>query len=152
MGPRGAEYWSGLSLRTDQHTGLHADSQRTDQLRHRLFNLARNIGGSSGIATVTTLQPRRARYHQSVLHLTPYDAAYRDTVAQVAGVFVSNGAGSADAGNRAAGVVYGTLLKQSSMLAFADAFWVMAVLFLAIIPLMFLLKKTGPARGAIQVE
>ena len=119
-----------------------------------LFNLARNIGGSSGIATVTTLLARRAQYHQSVLvsHLTPYDAAYRDTVAQVAGVFVSNGTESADAGNRAAGLVYGTLLKQSSMLAFADAFWVMAVLFLAIIPLMFLLKKTGPARGAIHVE
>src|ERR1035438_6163623 len=32
-----------------------------------LFNLARNIGGSSGIATATTLLTRRAQYHQSVL-------------------------------------------------------------------------------------
>ncbi|HXB70507.1 MAG TPA: DHA2 family efflux MFS transporter permease subunit [Candidatus Acidoferrales bacterium] len=119
-----------------------------------LFNLARNIGGSSGIATVTTMLARRAQYHQSVLvsHLTPYDSAYRDTVAQISGVFVANGTGSADAGNRAAGLVYGTLLKQSNMLAFADAFWVMGVLFMAIIPLMFFLKKTGPARGSIHVE
>jgi len=119
-----------------------------------LFNLARNIGGSSGIATVTTLLARRAQYHQAVLvsHLTPYDPAYRDTVARVASVLVAHGSGPPDAAQGAAGVVYGTLLKQSSMLAFADAFWVMAVLFIAIIPLMFLLKKTGPARGAIQVE
>jgi len=119
-----------------------------------LFNLARNIGGSSGIATVTTLLARRAQYHQAVLvsHLTPYDPAYRDTVAKVASVLVAHGSGPPDAAQGAAGVVYGTLLKQSSMLAFADAFWVMAVLFIAIIPLMFLLKKTGPARGAIQVE
>ena len=31
--------------------------------------------------------------------------------------------------------MYGTLLKQSTMLAFADAFWVMGILFLVIIPL-----------------
>ena len=42
-----------------------------------LFNLARNIGGSSGIATVTTLLARRAQFHQQILvaHMTPYDAA-----------------------------------------------------------------------------
>lgn len=119
-----------------------------------LFNLARNIGGSSGIATVTTMLARRAQYHQAVLvsHLTPYDPAYQDTTGNIAAHLVSTGAGSVDASQQAAGVVYGTLLKQSSMLAFADAFWVMAVLFLAIIPLMFLLKKSGPARGAIHVE
>ena len=119
-----------------------------------LFNLARNIGGSSGIATVTTMLARRAQYHQAVLssHLTPYDGAYRDMTSKVASALVSSGAGSVDAGHQAAGIVYGTLLKQSNMLAFADAFWVMAVLFIAIIPLMFLLKKSGPARGAIHVD
>jgi DHA2 family multidrug resistance protein len=119
-----------------------------------LFNLARNIGGSSGIATVTTLLARRAQYHQAVLvsHLTPYDPAYRDITGKMASLFVSTGAGSVDASQQAAGLVYSTLLKQSSMLAFADAFWVMAVLFMAIIPLMFLLKKSGPAQGAIHVE
>jgi DHA2 family multidrug resistance protein len=29
-----------------------------------LFNLARNVGGSAGIATVTTLLARRAQFHQ----------------------------------------------------------------------------------------
>ena len=47
--------------------------------------------------------------------------------------------------------MYGTVQRQSSMLAFADAFWVMAVLFLAIMPLMFLMKrapKSGQAAAA----
>ena len=35
-----------------------------------LFNLARNIGGSSGIATVTTLLARRAQFHQQILWRT----------------------------------------------------------------------------------
>jgi hypothetical protein len=49
-------------------------------------------------------------------------------------------------------MIYGTLLKQSSMLAFADAFWVMGMLFLVIIPLMFLIRKVPPVRGPVMVE
>jgi hypothetical protein len=37
-------------------------------------------------------------------------------------------------------------------LAFADAFWIMGMLFLVIIPLMFLIRKTPAVRGPILVE
>jgi hypothetical protein len=33
------------------------------------------------------------------------------------------------------------------MLAFADVFWVMALLFLVILPLMFFIQKVGPVQG-----
>jgi DHA2 family multidrug resistance protein len=117
-----------------------------------LFNLARNIGGSSGIATVTTLLARRSQFHQSVLvsHLTPYDAGYRETIAHTAAAIQSHGASAADAVAQAHGILYGTVLRQSSMLAFADAFWLMAALFTAIVPLMFLMKKAP--RGARAAE
>src|SRR5689334_8069943 len=64
-----------------------------------LFNLARNIGGSSGIATVTTLLARRSQYHQSVLaaHVTPYDAPYREMVAGTTAMIQSHGASAPDA-------------------------------------------------------
>ncbi len=114
-----------------------------------LYNLARNIGGSSGIAATTTMLARRAQFHQSVLvsHLTPYDAAYRDALARTTTALQAGGSSAADAAAQAQGLIYGTLLKQSSMLAFADAFWVMGMLFLVIIPLMFLIRKTPPVRG-----
>ena len=119
-----------------------------------LFNLARNIGGSSGIAAITTILARRAQYHQSILvsHLTPYDSAYRDALQRTAAVFRAGGASSADAAGQAQGAIYGTLLKQSSMLAFSDAFFIMGILFLVIVPLMFLIKKTPPPKGPIMVE
>ena len=119
-----------------------------------LFNLARNIGGSSGIAATTTLLARRAQYHQSVLvsHLTPYDPAYRDALAKAAMALQAGGSSGTDAAAQAQGMIYGTLLKQSSMLAFADAFWVMGMLFLVIIPLMFLIRKVPPVRGPVMVE
>jgi DHA2 family multidrug resistance protein len=119
-----------------------------------LFNLARNIGGSSGIATVTTMLARRAQFHQTVLvaHMTPYDGAYRNALAGSAAMLQAHGASAADAGLRAQGLLYGSMQRQSSMLAFSDAFWIMAVLFLSVIPLMFLMKKAGPVKGPVVVE
>ena len=64
----------------------------------------------------------------------------------------AGGSSPADAAAQAQGLIYGTLLKQSSMLAFADAFWIMGMLFLVIIPLMFLIRKTPPVRGPMLVE
>ena len=49
-------------------------------------------------------------------------------------------------------MLYVSMLRQSNMLAFADAFWVMAMLFLLIVPLMFCMKKLKPARAPLVVE
>jgi DHA2 family multidrug resistance protein len=119
-----------------------------------LFNLARNIGGSMGIAMVTTMLSRRAQFHQSRLveHLTPYDFAYRQSLAGAAQALRLHGASPPDAAAAAHGLIYGSMLRQSGMLAFADAFWVMGMLFLLVIPMMFLVRKTGPVRGPLVVE
>jgi DHA2 family multidrug resistance protein len=116
-----------------------------------LFNLARNLGGSMGIAMVTTMLARRAQFHQNVLvsHMTTLDPAYQDTLRRTAAAIQTAGASPPDAAAQAQGVVYGTLLKQSNMLAFSDVFWLMGMLFLAIIPLMIMLRKVGPVRGPI---
>jgi DHA2 family multidrug resistance protein len=119
-----------------------------------LFNLARNIGGSAGIATITTLLARRGQYHQTVLvaNLTPYSQAYRDALQRTTLLFQAHGSSSPDAGGQAQALLYGNMLRQSNMLAFSDGFWIMAVLFLAIIPLMFLMRKIGPVKGPMMVE
>jgi DHA2 family multidrug resistance protein len=114
-----------------------------------LFNLARNIGGSSGIAAVTTLLARRSQFHQHALvsHLTPYDFQYREALSRASALLHVRGGSAPDAAMQAHGLVYGTMLRESSMLAFSDAFWVMAVLFLAIVPLMFLMKRQRVSKG-----
>ncbi len=47
-----------------------------------LINLARNIGGSSGIAICTTLIARREQFHQQRLieNLSPLDAPYQSAI------------------------------------------------------------------------
>jgi len=119
-----------------------------------LFNLARNIGGSVGIAMVTTMLSRRGQFHQARLveHLTPYDFGYRQSLAGASQMVMQHGASGPDAAQVAHGLIYGSMLRQSSMLAFSDAFWVMTMLFLLVIPMMFLVKKSGPASGPMAME
>ena len=115
-----------------------------------LMNLVRNIGGSSGIAIATTLLARRAQFHQANLmgHLVPGDPAYQGFLDRAAQLGVSRGGLSpVDAAHMAQGAAYGTVIKQSSMMAFADTFWFMGVLCFALVPLLFLLRRsrtTGP--------
>jgi DHA2 family multidrug resistance protein len=119
-----------------------------------LFNLARNIGGSSGIAMATTMLARRTQFHQTVLvsHLTPYDFRYRQALDGIAAAMRAGGFSGPDSAAKAQGVIYRSMQRQAGMLAFADVFWMMAVLFLAIVPLMFLIRKTRPAGGAVVME
>jgi len=113
-----------------------------------IINLARNIGGSFGIANVMTLLARRAQFHQDMLlsHMTPFDAAYRAMVGGAARVMVAAGSSLPDAQARALGLAYGLLQRHAGMLAFVDDFWLMGLTFLSLIPLMFLMKKSRPHR------
>jgi DHA2 family multidrug resistance protein len=114
-----------------------------------IINLARNIGGSVGIANVTTLLARRAQVHQAILvsHLTPLDPAYTASLSGASRFLMSQGSNPVQALNQAHGLVYGNLIRQANMLAYTDTFWLLGLTFLGMIPFMFLMKKTQP-RGA----
>jgi len=119
-----------------------------------LINLARNIGGSSGIAIVTTILARRTQFHQHRLvdHMTPFDPSYAQALAGTAHMLGTRGASAAQALAQAQGLLYGLLQRQSAMLAFVDSFWVLGIIFLAVIPLMFFVKKVGPHKGPVVME
>jgi DHA2 family multidrug resistance protein len=119
-----------------------------------LINLARNIGGSSGIAIVTTILARRTQFHQTrlVSHFTPFDTGYSQALAGTVHMLVIQGSNAAQAMVQAEGMLYGMLQRQASMLAFVDSFWVLGIIFLAVIPLMFFVKKVGPHKGPIVME
>jgi DHA2 family multidrug resistance protein len=119
-----------------------------------LMNLARNVGGSSGIAAATTMLARRAQYHQSVLvsHLTPFDSTYQAALQNAGRALEARGATAADAAVQAQALLYGQVQRQAGMLAFADAFRVFAILFVVVIPLMFLMKRIGPRQGPAVID
>ena len=119
-----------------------------------LINLARNIGGSSGIAIVSTMLARRTQFHQArlVAHMTPFDQNYARALAGTVHTLVGQGSSAAQAVAQAQGLLYGLVQRQSAMLAFVDSFWVLGVIFLAVIPLMFFVKRVGPQKGPVAME
>ena len=108
-----------------------------------IFNLMRNIGGSMGIASVTTMVARRAQVHTNVLtaHVNPYNESTRLMMEHLKAMFISAGADPVTAAHRAYAATFGLVLKQAAMIAFVDAFWLLGVMFLAIIPLIYIMKK-----------
>jgi DHA2 family multidrug resistance protein len=114
-----------------------------------VFNLMRNTGGSIGIAIVTTLLARGAQVHQAALvsHLTPYDPAFQERTKQLAQAFAAGG-GSAVATQQAYSGIYGTLVRQATLLSYIDVFRVLSFLCLICIPASLLFervkKKPGP--------
>jgi DHA2 family multidrug resistance protein len=113
-----------------------------------IINLIRNVGGSSGIAFVTTLLARRMQTHQGLLvhNLTPLNPIFEQALSGIHAALIHRGANPAQADLAAMGVLYGELRRQAAMLAYADVFRVLGIISLMLLPLMLLLKS--PKRGA----
>jgi MFS transporter, DHA2 family, multidrug resistance protein len=109
-----------------------------------LINLARNIGGSTGIALATTFLARREQLHQQRLieHVSSLDGPYRATLDAAKQMFLSKGADAVYAASQAQQMIYNMVHRQAQMLSFVENFRMFALTFLAVIPLVFLMKKT----------
>jgi len=117
-----------------------------------IFNLMRNIGGSAGIAGMTTFLARGAQAHQAILvsRLTPYDPAYQRWL-RAAQAGLAAKVGEQSARSKALGLLYGVLLQQAQLLSFMDNFRIMAILCLVAAPLAFLFQRAR-ARAASIVD
>jgi DHA2 family multidrug resistance protein len=119
-----------------------------------IINLARNIGASVGIATVTTMLDRRAQFHQARLMegVNDYSASYHNMLNGLQAKLVAAGSTVAHASSQAHGMIYNTVQRQAVMLAFIDNFKMLGVVFFAIIPVLLLMKKPRAAAGTMPVH
>jgi MFS transporter, DHA2 family, multidrug resistance protein len=106
-----------------------------------VYGMMRNVGGSIGVAVVTTLLAQRGQRHQSTLvaHISSFDDETRARVAHYASHFVSQGSDTFTAQRRAMALLYRETISQAQLLAYVDDFWLLAVMFAAIpffLPLM----------------
>jgi len=120
-----------------------------------LTNLARNIGGSMGTASVVTILARRQQFHQARLgDLVTPNSLNLDTRLNALGHYLMQHSGRistlAQGKALAQGSLYGTLLTQSTMLAYLDVIKMLAIAMVMAIPLVFFMKrppKGGGPRG-----
>jgi DHA2 family multidrug resistance protein len=116
-----------------------------------IFNLLRNLGGSVGVAFSATLLSQRAQFHQSFLveNVTPYNPAFQIRFERILQWLQAYHADLASS-NTALALIYREVLRQASILAFNDTFWILACMTASVIPLTLLFRKgkgAAPAGG-----
>ncbi|WP_128924234.1 DHA2 family efflux MFS transporter permease subunit [Bradyrhizobium guangxiense] len=138
-----------LPVTTASYDGVPPD--KTNQAS-ALINVARNIGGSMGVALAQTVLAQRQQFHQSRLveHAAPSDLGYQQTVDTMTRYFQAQGSNASDAASQAVAWVGRTLQQQVDLLAYIDVFWTLAIIAVLMIPTAAVLrpiKLGGPARG-----
>jgi DHA2 family multidrug resistance protein len=85
------------------------------------FNLARQLGGSIGVAAITTILDRRNEFHRAVLieKVDPFNPAAVDTMKSFAGVFQQHGASPHEAEFGARMLANSNVLTQASVMSCA---------------------------------
>jgi DHA2 family multidrug resistance protein len=93
-----------------------------------LYNLFRQLGGSFGIAMLTTLISRRNQFHYARLgeHLNVYDPFQRQQLAHIQALLMRRGMTPYDAQAGALKVLAGMVQRQAAALTFMDVYAVLA--------------------------
>jgi len=109
-----------------------------------LFNMMRNIGGSIGIAGLSTMLSVRERFHSERIgeSVTVYSGAVQERIQQSTAYFLSQGSDSASAQMRAVGAIGNVVRRQAFLLAYGDCFLALGCVLLASGAALFLMKRT----------
>ena len=121
-----------LPITTAGYFGVPPD--KNDQAS-AMINMSRNVGGSVGISLLSTRLSRLSQTNQNVLtgHANPYNPAFRHALAALKSAGASL--------HQAYAVIYQTIQAQARMLAYADDFRLLAILFICMVPLTVLLRR-----------
>ena len=151
-----AGYWSLASLRILQGVGLgflfipintaaFADMPMVKSSNaSAIINLSRNLGGSFGISLVQTWLTQGTQRHQAMLvgNVDAFSMTVRQTLQDMTQVISSQGTPVGDALLKAQATLYAFVQQQASMLSFLDSFRHLSYLFVAFIPLVYLMKRS----------
>lgn len=111
-----------------------------------LINLARNFGGSIGISVASTMLTRREQFHQSriVELMQGMNPAYPGYAHHVAAAI-----GSTPGSQATLAAIYQSVVQQATLLSYLDDFKMLGIFFLALLPLLLLVRPgKGGGRGA----
>ncbi|MCJ2016461.1 multidrug efflux MFS transporter [Methylobacterium sp. E-065] len=109
-----------------------------------LFNMMRNLGGATGIATLQTFLSKREQFHSNILthHVSLFEEATRARLMDLTRYFLDHGVSDpAVAGHKAAIAVALRVRQQANVMAFGDTFFLLgAALVLALLASLLLRK------------
>lgn len=108
-----------------------------------LYSLSRQIGGSVGIAFLSTYLSHRTAMHRGILveNINIYSTAALQRLHDYQGYFMSKGAALPVAKQQALSIIDKIIQGQASILGFEDVFRVSAMVFIVALPLLLLFKS-----------
>jgi MFS transporter, DHA2 family, multidrug resistance protein len=115
-----------------------------------LYNMARNLGGSIGLALLGVFIDRRTELHADIIRqsVSANSTLLQERLASQSAFFASYG-GDLAAGNRQAiAQLAGQIHEQALVMTYSDCFWILGVGLIILLPTIFLLPTRAPLRGA----
>jgi DHA2 family multidrug resistance protein len=115
-----------------------------------LYNMARNLGGSLGLAMVGVFIDRRTEDHADAVRetVTANSTLVQDHLASQAAGFAANGGDLAYGHTQALSQMAGQIHIQALVMTYSDCFFVLGFGILALSPLILLLRAPPPMGGA----
>ena len=114
-----------------------------------LVSLLRNEGGSFGTSMSQTIHERRDQFHSLRLneYLDPLNPQLNDFLARAQQYFLHLTGDPVASQQMALQGLADLRQQQASSLAYFDVFWLGAVLSVALVPLVFLMRRTVAEKG-----
>ncbi|MGH9449695.1 MAG: DHA2 family efflux MFS transporter permease subunit [Terriglobia bacterium] len=108
-----------------------------------ITGLTRNLGAGFGISIAATLLQRRRQVHQVRLveHLHPSNPKMSSLLNALQNYFHLHGSDIVTAGHQAMGALYSIVQHQASVLGYLDSFRILAILFMLVSPLVWVMRK-----------
>lgn len=115
-----------------------------------IFNIFRNVGGSFGIAILSTVITRREQFHDARIgeSVTAYNPATQARLAEITSSLVSKGYDAVTAAKQALASIKGLVRRDAFIMAFNDAFLIVAIGLLVSAGAIWLCKKARGGEGA----
>ncbi len=109
-----------------------------------ITSLMRNIGASIGISVVATVLQRSRQAHQDILaaQLPPNNPAMQSFLGKMGNDFLQRGTSAVLSGQEALQLLYRMVLNQAAVLSYLDAFRLLAVMFIVVSPLVWLMHRS----------
>lgn len=108
-----------------------------------LNNMMRQLGGSFGIAIITTLLHYRQGFHRDhlIAHMDMFNPAFIAKYNDMLNGFIGKGFSLEQAQKMAARALDGSIIRQTYLLSYLDAFWAVGIFLVLCIPLIWMQRS-----------
>ena len=116
-----------------------------------IFNMARNLGGSIGLALQGVFIDRRTEFHSDAIResVTANSSLLQERLAGQAAVFAERGADAIRSNSQAIGLMARQIHQQAIVMTYSDCFWILGIGLIVLMPMVLILRPPAVPFAAV---